>query len=261
MYKLLFSLLAIYLAIILVLYIVQKRFIFYPTLLDDDYVFSEFENFEEHYYKLKLGVRLHALHFKVPKSRGLVLYFHGNARALDSWGHEAETFRQLGYEVFMPDYRGYGKSKGPITEMGLHNDAMYLYKKMREHYPADKIVLYGRSLGSGVACRLATKVAAKLLVLETPYTSILDMSKLKVSFVPASWLLRFRFRNDKKIKRVQCPVHIFHGTRDELIPYRQAVQLAELYGDPDILTTIEGAGHNDVTSFEKYRKKLNELLD
>ena len=112
MYKLLLALLGIYLVIVILLFFIQKRFIFYPTILPDDYSFGEFENFEECYFEPKAGVKIHALYFKAANPKGVILYFHGNAGALDSWGHAAQTFVPLGYDVLMPDYRGYGKVRG-----------------------------------------------------------------------------------------------------------------------------------------------------
>ncbi len=253
-------LIAIYLGLTLLLYFKQKDFIFYPAKLNQNYNFSQFKNIEELYFDVN-EASIHALHFKTENSKGIVLYFHGNAGALDKWGFEAIEFTSRGYDVIMPDYRTYGKSTGELSEKNMNEDALTIYNKAIESFDPTRIIFYGRSLGSGVACDLATKVASKLLILETPYTSIGDVAQRGFFFLPVHRLLNFRFENKKKINNLKCPVHIFHGTKDELIPYAQAVQLAEIYGDDFILTTIEGGSHNNLVTFEKFQNKLDDLLE
>ncbi len=256
----LIALIAIYVALTLLLYFKQKDFIFYPTKLNQNYHFSQFKNAEESYFSAP-DATIHALHFKTKQPKGLVLYFHGNAGALDKWGYEASEFTKRGYDVVMPDYRSYGKSSGEISEKNLNADALMVYQNIVENRAPSDIVLYGRSLGSGIATELATKVDAKLLILETPYTSIGDVAKRGFFFFPIFRLLKFHFRNDKKIDKVNCPVHIIHGTNDELIPYSHALRLTEIHGDSSILTTIENGGHNNLVTFDEFQKTLDELLE
>ena len=255
----LIAIVVLYIGLILLLYLKQEKFIFYPTKLTQKYNFPQFKNFEELYFTANQAT-IHALHFKTENPKGLVLYFHGNAGALDKWGYEAEEFIKRNFEVVMLDYRSYGKSTGKLSEKNMHEDASIIYHKMAENVDPSKIILYGRSLGSGIATELATKVRAKLLILETPYTSIDDVAKRGFFFLPVSSLLKFHFNNSQKIKNLNCPVHIFHGTKDELIPYSQSVNLAKIYGDDSILTTIQKGTHNNLITFEKFQKKLDELL-
>ncbi len=253
------TLLLIYLLICTYLYWQQDKFIFFPTKLPQDHQFP-FHRFEEVYLN-NGNARLHALHFQLDHPKGIVLYFHGNAGALEKWGYQAQPFRELGYEVVMPDYRTYGKSTGQLSESALIQDAQLWYNYAREHFPASSIILYGRSLGSGIACHLASLQEARLLVLETPYRSIPDVAaKVIPGIIPVRQLLKFRFENYQYIQHLKCPVHIFHGTADTLIPYAQALQLAEVYGDQKILTTIPGGGHNNLPSSPIYQAKLSSLL-
>ena len=258
--SILIALAVLYFGLILLLYLKQKDFIFYPTKLNQNYKFSQFNNFEELYFTVNEAT-IHALHFRTVNPKGIVLYFHGNAGALDKWGYEAVEFTSRNYEVLMPDYRSYGKSSGRITENNFHEDAMMIYQKVIEDFDPSKIVIYGRSLGSGVATELATKIKSRLLILETPYTSIDDVAKRGFFFLPVSTLLKFHFKNAENIRHLKCPVHIFHGTKDELIPYPQAVELAKIYGDDSILTTIQNGTHNNLVTFEKFQRKLDELLN
>lgn len=250
----------LYIAVAILLYFFQEKLLFFPVKLADDYQFTQFQNTEENYFDLKHSVRLHCLEFRVQNPKGCVIYFHGNAGALDGWGIYAEDFRQRGYDVWMPDYRGYGKSKGRISQRSFYRDALFIYEQVLKHFPEEKIILYGRSLGSGVACQLATKTRPQQLILETPYSSIVDMAKHTVPYFPVQWILRYPFRSDLNIKKINCPVHFFHGTADALIPYEQAQRLAKISGVPDVLTTIEGGTHNNLPDFEEYQMKLDELL-
>ncbi len=257
--KLLLALAGIYVLISLLMYKIQENFIFYPEKLPPDYPFTEFDQVEEVYFPIDEQTRLHALHFHVDQPKGIVLYFHGNARALNDWGHAASDFTRRGYEVLMPDYRTYGKSIGVLSEKALFADAHLIYSTLLEKYDPSEIVLYGRSLGTGIACELATKVEAKMVLLETPYLSFLAMANNTMPILPASLLLRYKFRNDLNIRKIKMPVAIFHGTKDELIPYKQAVKLNEIYGK-DVMTTLEGAGHNNLSDFPGFQAKLDEFL-
>ncbi len=260
MLKIILLLLTLYLIICLLLYLLQERLLFYPDTLDEDYSFREFSNFEERFVDTAEHTKIHALHFKTPNPKGIVLYFHGNARALNDWGHRAKIFVDNGFEVFMQDYRGYGKSKGAISEEGFHHDARILFDEVAKMYDPKDIILYGCSLGSGVATALATKVNAKKLILETPYMSMDAVAGATAPFLPVSQLLKYHFRNDLNIKNVHFPVEIFHGTKDELIPYRQAQQLAALSNTNDALVTIPGGTHNNIPEYQIYKERIKEIL-
>lgn len=249
----------LYLITCLVLYQFQEKFIFYPVKLPQDYLFSEFSNVEELYFPIDEQTRIHALHFHVENPKGMILYFHGNARALDDWGHAAQDFTSRGYEVLMPDYRGYGKSIGQISEAALLSDAQMIYDSLLNTHEENFIILYGRSLGSGIACHLATNTNARMVMLETPYLSLMAMAQAKMPFFPANLLLRYHMRSDLNIQKVKIPAYLFHGPEDELIPYQQAVQLGKIHGK-NSLTTIEGASHNNLSEFASFQTKLDELL-
>ena len=204
--------------------------------------------------------KINALHFKVENPKGTIYYLHGNARGLNSWGLEAANLTRFGYNVLMPDYRGYGKSSGRASETNMHSDCHFIYDQLKLMVPENKITLYGRSLGSGVATFLATKVNAKFLVLETPFLSVTKLAQKSVKIFPVTLLLKTSFRNDLHIPKINCPVHIFHGTDDELIPYHFAVDLAKIAPGKDNFTTILGATHNDLPLFDSFNEKLGQLL-
>ena len=250
----------LYFLLVAYLYWRQESYIFFPAILPQDYSFPEFENFKEEFFDTPDGARIHALHFFVEDPKGVVLYFHGNTGALTRWGHAAIDLVDLGYEVLMPDYRGYGKSTGRLTEKALHADARLLYTHLTEKWEENEIVLFGRSLGTGIATQLAVNHQPKLLILETPYTSIPAVSHAKLPFLPVKKLLRYRLSTAKIIQEVMCPVVIFHGTNDELIPYEQAVRLTKILGRPATLITIEGGMHNNLGEFKEFHEGLRRVL-
>lgn len=260
MSHILISLLLIYILACSLLWFFQEKSIFYPTKLPIDYKFSEFENAEEVFLAVSESIQLHALHFKVPDPKGIILYFHGNTNGLEGWGQMAKPLTDLGYNVFMPDYRGFGKSGGKPKRNVLHQDADRVYKHLLKHYKEEEIVFYGRSMGSGVACSLATRFNPRILLLETPYYSILSLAEKQRPFLPVRWLLKYPMRSDLNIKKINCPVHLFHGTDDAYIPYQQAVDLAKAYGDETILHTYEGGQHGDLDTFPSFKAKIQEIL-
>jgi alpha-beta hydrolase superfamily lysophospholipase len=189
-----------------------------------------------------------------------VLYFHGNAGSLRSWGTVAETFVERGYDVLMPDYRGYGKSSGHIaSEQMLHHDAALAYRYLLEHYPEEQIVIYGRSIGSGIATYLAKSHRPRMLILETPSVSLFEIVRQHYPFVPGA-LLKYPLRTDLWIGDVACPVYLFHGTSDDLIPHAASERLAALVRSEHQLMIIVGAGHNDLGNFEQYSQQLDRIL-
>lgn len=259
LYAILLLGLSFYLVIMGVLYWVQERFIFFPTYLPDDFVFQYFENAREHYFDIDQNSRVHALHFQVENPKGIILYFHGNTRSLDDWGFAAQEFTKHGWEVFMPDYRGYGKSRGKLTERGLYADAMRCYEHLQRQFSEKEIIIYGRSLGTGIATQLASKTQPRHLVLETPYHSMRAMVSRTIPFVP-SFLLKFQFPSNRNIKKVTCPIDILHGTADTLIPLKQAQNLNKLGQPTSTITIIDGGGHNNLSDYEMWQECIEQIL-
>jgi len=214
---------------------------------------------EELYFEPETGVKLHALKFSVPNPKGVILYFHGNARALDNWGYIGADLKTHGYDVVIPDYRGYGKSIGTRSQENLFNDARYIYDQLRVEYSEEQVVIYGRSLGSGFGSFVASSTQPKLLILETPYFSIGRLAAEQMPFLPTRLILKYDFRSDLFLPKVTCPIYIFHGTEDELIPYQHAVDLKALLPEIDF-TTIPEASHNNLDQFALFNKKIATIL-
>lgn len=242
------------------LYVFQERLIFHPETLSLKYEFRFDQNFEELFYTTEDGNNLNAIIFKVESPKGLIFYQHGNAGNLEYWGVKAIDFTQRGYNVLMYDYRGFGKSTGKIkNESMIYNDALMIYKKLLYDYKERDIIVYGTSLGTGIACRLAHENNPKSLILETPYFNFFDVSKFHYPYLPNSILLHYRFKNNKLIPEINIPIYIFHGTEDKTVPYNSSLRLAKL-SKKIKLFTIQNGSHSNLNTFHFYHEKLDEIL-
>lgn len=256
------SLVFVYVVGAVLLYAFQENFIFLDDELPQDYAFEFEYDFEEINLKVEDGANLNAIHFKADTAKGLVLYFHGNQGNLTRWGGVAAEFTRLGYVVLVMDYRGYGKSTGQRSMKALLSDAEKFYQYVLEHFPEDQITLYGRSLGTGLASWLAGKHLPKRLILETPYYSLAAMAKRYYPIYPAQLALRYNFESHEYLKKAQCPVYIFHGTEDEVVPYSQGKKLYEsLSKDQGHLMTIDQGMHKNLASFPEFHTRVKEILN
>ena len=241
------------------LYFFQEKVIFLPESLHEDYQFSFDDVFEEWHVPVGDGVSINALHFKTDNPKGVVFYSHGNAGSLRTWGGVAAIFLKYDYDVLIYDYRSYGKSGGKVSEEALYHDARILYEKLCQLYDESQIIIYGRSIGTGVATEIASNGQPKHLILESPYYSLPDLATHILPVVPR-FLVRFQFRNDQKIGKVACPVTIMHGTSDEVIYFESSVKLEKLLKSGDQMVPINGGHHNDLAAFEAYHKQIERIL-
>ena len=243
------------------LYFLQEKLLFLPTQLDPSYQFQFNHSFEELFLEPDKKVSINALHFKVDEPKGVILYFHGNAGDLSRWGIITEYFVQRQYDVLVMDYRTYGKSTGVLSEAALYSDAQFCYKYLKERYAESEITIYGRSLGSGIATYLSSHNNPKQLILETPYYSISDVAKHRFPIFPVKQLLRYEFPSYKYIKNVGCPISIFHGTNDVVVPFKSGKKLFEIAPtDKATFTIIEGGEHNNLVDYDSYHQRIEELL-
>lgn len=182
-----------------------------------------------------------------PRKRYTVLVCHGNAGNIS---HRLDRtllmHSNLGTDVLLFDYRGFGHSSGRPNESGTYDDVRAAYRYLVEDrgVAEDRIVLFGESLGAAVALQLATEVRAAGLVLEAPFTSIRDMAQEAYPFIPNGWV-RTRYENVEKIPALEMPLLIVHGTDDETVPFAQGKNLFEAAKEPKRFLPIEGAGHSD----------------
>ena len=197
---------SLYIISILVFYFAQDLFFFRPEKLPDYFRYRYPFPFDEVNFDMEDGGTINGIHFKVPNSKGVVFYFKGNSRSIKGWGKFAKDFVSKGYDFFIIDYRGFGKSRGKRTETILYNDAQHVYKWLSFQYPEEKIILYGRSLGSGIAARIASWNNPRMLILDAPYFSFLKQIKRYGFLLPISLLLKYHIRTDQFITQINCPI-------------------------------------------------------
>lgn len=254
-----------YLLILIGLFFFQERLLFPAEKLPNDYQFTNDYPFEEVFIPVS-GVEkddsaiLHALHFKRPNPKGLVFFLHGNAGSLRTWATGIDFYERVNYDLFIIDYRGYGKSTGKISsQQQLISDVKQTWQVASAQYTDKPIVIYGRSLGTGLATILAKEVQPDLLALVSPYSSMIDIAKAQYPFVP-SWLLRYPLRTDGIIGDITSKVVFIHGSDDSFIPISHSQKLQSLSKNNAPLITIKGAAHNDIHQFSDYRDALESVL-
>jgi uncharacterized protein len=256
----------IYILLCFIVYFVQERFIFKPEKLDKDFEFKYdgiADQFEELNFETEQGVNINGIRFFHNEPKGLLMYFHGNTRSIKGWSKYAKDFTKSGFDVLMIDYRGFGKSTGKRSEENMNIDSQFIYNRMRAKfgYKEENMVIYGRSLGSGFACKLASNNKPKMLILDAPYYSFSHLTNRFLPFMPVAMLLRFSIRTDIWIRYVRCPIFIIHGTKDWLIPFSSSVRLSKLVPLTSRLVPIYGGGHNNLPSYPEYHQKVAEILE
>jgi uncharacterized protein len=241
------------------LYFRQERLIFPGRPLAGDFQFQFDQRFEEVRIPVP-GATLHALHFMQEQPRGLVFFLHGNAGNVQTWTTGIDFYRRVNYDLFILDYRGYGKSTGQIeSEEQLQADVRAAWDSIAPRYRGKVIVIYGRSLGTGLAAKLASEVDAQLLVLVSPYASLATAAKEQYPLAP-EWLLKYPLRTDEVIGSVKMPIVLIHGSEDRRIPLAASQRLAARARFPVELIVVEGAGHNDIHRFPDYLDVLAARL-
>lgn len=235
--------------------------IFPQTPLPADYHFKFNHSFTEIKLQAADGINLSALLFPSPKAKEVILYLHGSNGAADVWGKIAPVYTSIGYDFFLLDYRGYGKSEGKVVdERQVCKDAQIAYDTLKARYGEERIIVTGQSIGTGSAAFLAANNHPKKLLLQAPYYSIEDwihslVSNLRIVDNP------FKFETYKKMEQISCPIILIHGDADDAVYYGSSQKLSKLLKDGDKFVTLKGEGHNDFTKNQPYLKALKKLLE
>lgn len=249
-----------YALLLVVVYLIQERFIFKPEKLKQDFKYKYEAPFTELFFDVEPGVRINGLHFTVDKPLGLILYFHGNSRSIKGWAKYAKDFYRYKYDVVLVDYRGFGKSTGKRNEKDMLNDMQFVYKSLAAQYDEQHLIVYGRSLGSGFAAKVASDNKPRYLILDAPYFSFKKVVERFLPILPMRLLLRFQLRTDLWIKKVSCHTYILHGTKDWLIPISNSEKLQALNPRLITLIRIQGGGHNNLPTFNEYHNFIRDIL-
>ena len=243
-----------------IVYFLQEKFIFKPEKLKQDFQFRYDIPFKEYFFDIEPGVRINGLHFFRETPAGLILYFHGNTRNIKGWAKYARDFYRYNYDVVLVDYRGFGKSIGPRSEKEMLNDMQFVYKTLLQSYPEQHMIVYGRSIGSGFASKVAADNNPRYLILDAPYYSFLKVAERFLPILPVRYVLRYHLRTDRWIGSVKCHTYIIHGTKDWLIPIKHSERLQQLNPKKITLIRIHGGGHNNLPLFDEYHNFVRDIL-
>jgi uncharacterized protein len=244
----------------LLIYFFQEQIIFKPEKLHPDFQFKYDVPFREINFDIEPGVRINGLHFHREDPQGLILYFHGNTRSIKGWAKYARDFYRFNYDVVLVDYRGFGKSTGKRSEREMLSDMQFVYNELKAQYGEDHLIIYGRSLGSGFAAKLASENKPRYLILDAPYYNFRKVVERFLPFLPIRYVLRYHLRTDRWLVHVKCPVYIIHGTKDWLIPIKHSIDLQRLNQKRITLIRIHGGGHNNLPNFPEYHNFIRDIL-
>lgn len=235
----------------------QESLLFDPVPLPADHVFSQPDVRE---VRIEVdGASLSALHLKLPNPQGVVFFLHGNSGNLATWFTNAAFYRNANYDLFMIDYRGYGKSSGRIeSQAQLRADVRQAWDWLAPQYAGKTRVIYGRSLGTALAAGLSADVPADLTVLVSPYCSMSDLMRANYPLLP-TLLLRYPLPTCEYAARLHGPLLLVHGEADRVIPIAHSEKILALAPQAQLLR-IPGAGHNDVHQFAVYIETLTRRL-
>ncbi len=226
---------------------IENFFVFHPETGFDKAPEQMGMQYEPVFFEAGDRTKLHGWFFPLPGKSPVILFCHGNAGNISHRLGNVQKLLSNGYQVFIYDYRGYGRSTGNPSRKGIYSDGLAAYDylvKNRNIFP-DRILLFGRSLGAAVAIEIAIQRPVNRLILESAFTSTKGIARTMPLFALISPFLPAHYNNLKKIERITVPKLIIHGNRDELIPFNMGRELFEAAPEPKAFYAIEGAGHND----------------
>ncbi len=242
----------------------EKKGIYFPSKRIDLTPNAIGLEFEDVYFLSADGTELNGWYVPAEEDSQLtVLFCHGNAGNISHRIELIDMFHKLGLNVFIFDYRGYGRSQGSPGEEGLHSDAYAAYKFLLDNQNIDEgsIVVYGKSLGANLSIELCSKVRPAALISESAFTSALDMGKKLFPFLPLKWLITVKYDALSKIESITVPKLIIHSEDDEIIPFQHGRRLFEAAPEPKEFYPMRG-GHNDAVflSQEDFAARIGKFL-
>jgi hypothetical protein len=246
---LLISAVCVYVLVVGMLYVMQRSLLYHPTATRIRPAEARLPEAHEVVLTTSDGEKLVAWHVPPRGDKPVVIYFHGNADIVPWRAKRHRATIADGTGLIALNFRGYGGSTGTPTEDGLHRDAAAAHAFAAERYPAQRIVLWGQSLGSGVAVRLASEKPVGKLILEAPYSSTADVAAGLLPYLPVRWLMKDQLRSDQWIGAVHVPLLIMHGALDDVIPIRFGERLFALANEPKRFIRYDKAGHNDLDDY------------
>ncbi len=250
----------LYLLYLSYIYINQAEMVFVANKLNKDYTFQFNQEFKEINIPSFDDEIQNGILFQTKNPKGLIFYLHGNKGSVDSWGNNAKTYTDLGYDIFFLDYRGFGKSEGEIeNQEQVFNDISIVYDKVIASYKEKKNVIIGYSIGTGLATYLSSIKNPNKLILQAPYYNFLEYSTLRAPYFP-NFLKKFQFETNKYITKVKSQIYIFHGNQDQLIAIDNSIRLQKILKPNDELFILENQNHIGINENIDFLQKLQEIL-
>jgi alpha-beta hydrolase superfamily lysophospholipase len=252
----------IYCLLGIVMYYVQDYLILLPTPLPAHYQYNfDLPNREVNVpYNKETNINIIQFQTGAVKTKGVILYFHGNRKNISRYRRFVPYFTKSGYEVWMIDYPGYGKSTGKFSEKLVYEWSLIMYNLARKTYTPQEIVIFGKSLGTGIAAQLASIRNCRYLILESPYYSMPAVFGYYAPIYPVNQMIHHQFPTYSFLPQVTDPIIIFHGTDDGVIPYRHSKKLQALLKKGDKLVTLEGGTHRNLFTFPAVPRVIDSLL-
>lgn len=241
----------------------QEKLIFPGPSLSSEYKFFIPPHLTVKEVHLDKGsAHLHGFYVQASQSQGVVLFFHGNGGSVQDWITVADRFVDRGFDILIMDYRGYGKSRGERSQALLLEDAEAAYEYLRKDWPDRSILVYGRSLGSGFASYIAARHPVGCLMMETPYLSLLKISKDRFPYLPVNYLMQYPMPSREYLTQVDCPIFLIHGTADRVIPVQHSQELSRIPQNKYVVyEEVAGGTHHDLELYPQYRDWLEEGLE
>ena len=244
------------------LYFLQDYILFHPVSLKINHKYDFPEKHNDINIAINKESNLNIVQFLSTDTvtKGVVLYFHGNKKNIAWYAKYPPYFTRHGYEVWIMDYPGFGKSTGKLTEETLYKWADQMYRFAASRFSADSIIIYGKSMGTGIAAQLASKQKCNRLILETPYYDYPSVIKHYLPIYPIDLMIHYKIPTHRYLLHTNAPITIFQGTDDQLVTYSNAERLKPFLKPGDEFVTIEGGSHNDLFTYKETIQKLDSLL-
>lgn len=255
-----------YLAVCVLVFVLQSGLVYYPGVGREASATPREAGLAYETVSLRAedGETLHGWWVPAVPARGTVIFFHGNAGNVSHRLPYLQGLHGLGLSTLIVDYRGYGRSTGRPSEEGTYRDAWaaWEYAQRERGVTPERLVLFGESLGAGVATWLATRVTPRALVLQAPFTSVNDLGSEIYWFLPVRLLSRFGYDNVERVRGLRTPLFVAHSVDDEIVPYRHGRRVFEAAAQPDTFVSMRG-GHNDAFIFgqREWTERLAAFLE
>ncbi|MCZ6879961.1 MAG: alpha/beta hydrolase [Gammaproteobacteria bacterium] len=265
-FTLLIAAASFYVLLALMLFLFQDKMVFLPNMPGRTLTATPKDagfDFEDVTLETSDGLKLHGWYVPAAQARGVVLFLHGNAGNISHRLDSIAIFHELGLDTLIIDYRGYGRSQGKPSERGIYLDAeaAWHYLVSSRGVAADRVIVFGRSLGGAVAAWLANQYTPAALIIESSFSSALDIARKLYPFMPVRLITRLEFPVSLHVSRLQCPLLVVHSRDDEIIPFTMAETIYESAAEPKSLLEIWGDHNNGfLLSRDRYLSGLNEFI-